>query len=68
MLTRMIERETADIFDLTDGVTIEVGTASFKTVRGYTIVACVGDYRRRTCQHSIPRRHRRFPESSNRDE
>ena len=43
MLKRMIERETADTFDLTDGVTIEVGTASFKTVRGYTIVAALCD-------------------------
>ena len=43
MLKRMIERETADTFDLTDGVTIEVGTTSFKTVRGYTIVAALCD-------------------------
>ena len=43
MLRRMIERETADTFDLTDGVTIEVGTTSFKTVRGYTIVAALCD-------------------------
>ena len=35
MLTRMIERETAEAFDLNDAVTIEVATASFKTVRGY---------------------------------
>ena len=43
MLKRMIERETADTFDLTNGVTIEVGTTSFKTVRGYTIVAALCD-------------------------
>ena len=43
MLKRMIERETADTFDLTDAVTIEVGTTSFKTVRGYTIVAALCD-------------------------
>ena len=36
-------RKTADTFDLTDGATIEVGTASFKTVRGYTIVAALCD-------------------------
>ena len=43
MLKRMIQRETADTFDLTDGATIEVGTTSFKTVRGYTIVAALCD-------------------------
>ena len=43
LIRRMIERETADTFDLTDGVTIEVGTTSFKTVRGYTIVAALCD-------------------------
>src|SRR5450759_581376 len=37
MLTRMIERETADSFDLSNSVTIEVGTASFRTTRGYAI-------------------------------
>jgi hypothetical protein len=43
MLARMIERETAESFDLNNGVTIEVGTASFKSVRGYTIVAALCD-------------------------
>jgi hypothetical protein len=43
MLARMIQRETADTFDLTNGVTIEVGTASFKSTRGYTIVAALCD-------------------------
>lgn len=43
MLARMIERETAEAFDLSNGVTIEVGSASFKTVRGYTIVAALCD-------------------------
>jgi hypothetical protein len=43
MLARLIERETAEAFDLTNSVTIEVGTASFKTVRGYTIVAALLD-------------------------
>jgi len=33
MLTRMIQRETAEGFDLTNQVTIEVGTASFRSVR-----------------------------------
>ena len=43
MLARMIERETADSFDLTNGVTIEVGTASYRTTRGYAIVAALLD-------------------------
>jgi len=43
MLTRMLEREAAESFDLTNRVTIEVGTASFRSVRGYTIVAALCD-------------------------
>jgi len=43
MLQKMIERETAEAFDLTNSTTIEVGTTSFKTVRGYTIVAALCD-------------------------
>ena len=43
MLARMVERETAEGFDLTNRIAIEVGTASFKTVRGYTIVAALLD-------------------------
>jgi hypothetical protein len=43
MLARMIERETADAFDLNNFVTIEITTASFRTTRGYTIVAALCD-------------------------
>jgi hypothetical protein len=43
MLSRMIERETADCFDLTNDVSIEIGTASFRSSRGYTIVAALCD-------------------------
>jgi hypothetical protein len=43
MLARMIEKETAESFDLTNAVTIEIGTASFKSVRGYTTVAALLD-------------------------
>jgi hypothetical protein len=43
MLKRMVERETAESFDLTNGVSIEIGTASFRTSRGYTIVAALCD-------------------------
>ena len=43
MLAKMIEREAMESFDLTNCVTIEVGTASFQSVRGYTIVAALCD-------------------------
>jgi hypothetical protein len=40
MLAKMVQRETADAFDLTNGTTIEVHPVSMRTTRGYTI-ACV---------------------------
>ena len=43
MLKAMIERETAEGFDLNNHVTIEIGTASFKRTRGYTLVCALGD-------------------------
>ena len=43
MLARLIERRTADSIDLANGVTIEVHTASFRSVRGYTVVGAVLD-------------------------
>jgi len=43
MLARMVEREWAEGFDLSGSVTIEVGTASYRTTRGYTIVAALCD-------------------------
>jgi hypothetical protein len=43
LLARMVERETAETIDLTNGVTIEVRTASFRGVRGRTIVAAICD-------------------------
>jgi hypothetical protein len=42
-LAKLIEAETADSVDLANQMTIEVGTASYKSVRGYTIVAALGD-------------------------
>ena len=39
MLSRMVERETAESFDLTNHITIEVHAASFRSTRGYSIVA-----------------------------
>jgi hypothetical protein len=43
MLSDMVERDTADSFDLNNGVTIEVGVASFRSSRGYTYVAVLAD-------------------------
>lgn len=43
MLARLIERETAESFDLSNRVTIEVGTASYRSTRGYTYAAVLGD-------------------------
>jgi hypothetical protein len=43
MLARLIERQTADSTDLSNGVSIEVGTASFRTTRGYAICAALCD-------------------------
>jgi hypothetical protein len=43
MLRSMIENETADSIALTNQVTIEIHTASFRSVRGYTICAAICD-------------------------
>jgi hypothetical protein len=43
MLARMVERETADAFDLNNKVSVEVATASFRVTRGYTLVAALCD-------------------------
>jgi hypothetical protein len=43
MLARMIERETADTFDLTNRISIEIQAASFRSTRGYTLVAALCD-------------------------
>jgi hypothetical protein len=43
MLAALIERETADTIDLSNGVTIEILTANFRTVRGYTLIAALLD-------------------------
>jgi hypothetical protein len=43
MLRSMIERETNELFDLTNGVTIEIHAASFRSVRGYTLIAALLD-------------------------
>jgi hypothetical protein len=43
MLAALIARKTADTIDLSNSITIEVRTASFRTVRGRTIVAAIVD-------------------------
>ena len=43
MLARLIERKTAEAFDLSNGVSIEVQAASYRSTRGYTIVAALCD-------------------------
>jgi hypothetical protein len=43
MLARLIERETADAFDLRNSMSIEVATASFRSTRGYALAAALCD-------------------------
>ena len=43
MLASLIERKTAEEIDLSNGITIEVHTANFRSVRGYSVVAAVLD-------------------------
>ena len=42
-LKRLIARETSDTFELTNRVVIEVGTASFRSSRGYTYIGILCD-------------------------
>jgi hypothetical protein len=43
MLRSMIERETGDTIDLSNAVTIEVHTCSFRSTRGYSLAAILAD-------------------------
>ena len=43
MLERMILREDRESIELTNRTVIEVHTASFRAVRGYTVAACIAD-------------------------
>lgn len=43
MLQAMVERQTTESFDLSNFVTIEVGTASFRSTRGYSYAAVLCD-------------------------
>jgi hypothetical protein len=42
-LAAMIERQTAEGIDLDNGITLEILTANFRTVRGYSLVAALCD-------------------------
>jgi hypothetical protein len=43
MFAQIIENERAESFDLSNRVTIEVGTASYRTTLGYTSIAVLAD-------------------------
>jgi hypothetical protein len=43
MLARLIENQTKDGFEINGGISIEVHTASYRSTRGYTIVAALCD-------------------------
>lgn len=43
MLSALITRETKESLDLSNGITIEVHTASFRAIRGYTVVGAICD-------------------------
>ena len=43
MLAAMVERETAEAIELTNGITLEIMAANFRSVRGHTIVAALCD-------------------------
>lgn len=43
MLAPLIEREAQESIDLTNGVTIEIAVASYRTTRGYTLAAVLCD-------------------------
>jgi hypothetical protein len=43
MLKRMVERATADTFDLSNRTSIEIHVASFRSSRGYTVIAALAD-------------------------
>lgn len=43
LLRSLVARETAESIDLTNGVTLEVHTASFRRIRGYSVAAAILD-------------------------
>ena len=43
MLAEMITRQDAESIDLSNGITIEIVTGSYRGIRGYTVCACICD-------------------------
>jgi hypothetical protein len=43
MLRKLVERETADTFDLNNATSIEIMAASYRSLRGYTVIAALLD-------------------------
>jgi hypothetical protein len=43
LLAGRITRETADSIELSNGISVEIMAANFRTVRGYTVVAALAD-------------------------
>jgi hypothetical protein len=43
MLERLVANRTAESVELTNGISVEVHTASFRSTRGYTVVAAILD-------------------------
>jgi hypothetical protein len=43
LLAPLVEKETAETLELSNGISIEVGTASFRSVRGYALAAALVD-------------------------
>jgi hypothetical protein len=43
LLRSLVSSQTAGVIELSNGVSIEVGTASFRSTRGYTLVAALCD-------------------------
>jgi len=43
MLASLIEAKRSESIDLSNQITVEVHTCSFRSVRGYSIIACVAD-------------------------
>jgi hypothetical protein len=43
LLASLVERETADGLDLSNGVTVETHTSSYKSIRGYSLACVVAD-------------------------
>lgn len=43
LLAGMVERETAESFELNNGICLQIGTASYKTTRGYSFAGVIAD-------------------------